>query len=410
MNLSLDQLPDACDVLVVGAGPAGSAAAIVLAKAGLDVVLADQHTFPRDKVCGDALIPDAHAALKQLGLLRAVMAKAQAVEHVGCVAPRGGRVDVPGRLAVLPRRELDDLLCRGAVLAGARMVAPARLVEVLEDGAGKVTGARLRGAGSVRDLHARWVVLATGAVPQALIAAGMCERQLPSGVALRGYVKNPGMADRLRGLDIVWDRALRPGYGWIFPCGEGVFNIGVGVSHGPDQRKRGGMSKDDGNLHDIFKAFTECYAPARDLMEGGQLLGDLKGAPLRFGLEGARRSRPGLLVTGEAAGSTYAFTGEGIGKAMQTGILAAEAVTGPGDLGDAAVRERYEQALLALKPRFDLYTRANKVNAHPWLMDLLVWRARKNPRLVRRMSGVLDETCNPGHLVSVRGVLKLFTS
>ncbi len=406
MNLSIEHLPPSCDVLVVGAGPAGSAAAIELARGGLDVVLVDQHTFPRDKICGDALIPDAHAALKRLGMLRAVMAKARMASHVSCVAPRGGRVDVPGTFAVLPRRVLDDLLCRAAVLAGARMVAPARFVEPLES-AGTVVGARLRGAGSVRDIRARWVLLATGAVPQALMAAGVCERQLPSGVALRGYVRNAAMVNHIRALDIVWHRALRPGYGWIFPCGGDLFNIGVGITRSHEEGQGGRASmKGDANLREIFAAFTRSYSPALELMQGGELIGELKGAPLRFTLEGARLSRPGLLVTGEAAGSTYSFTGEGIGKAMETGIMAAEALLSGGD--DDMVRGDYEAGLARLKPRFDLYERANRVNAHPWLADLLVWRARKNPRLVKRMSGVLDETSNPGNLVSLKGIMKLF--
>ena len=73
------------------------------------------------------------------------------------------------------------------------------------------------------------------------------------------------------------------------------------------------------------------------------------------------------------------------------------------------MRARYEASLVALKPRFDLYARANKVNRHPWLADLLIWRAKKSERLLRRMSGVLNETSNPGHLVSVKGMLRLFT-
>ncbi len=107
-------LPDACDVLIIGAGPSGSACATVLAGAGLQVCLVDQHDFPREKVCGDGLIPDAHAALARLGLLDEVMRHATRVSHVRCVAPRGGQVDVPGRLAVLPRRQLDLLLYRHA--------------------------------------------------------------------------------------------------------------------------------------------------------------------------------------------------------------------------------------------------------------------------------------------------------
>jgi geranylgeranyl reductase family protein len=410
MNLPIDQLPDRCDVLVVGAGPAGSAAALTLAGAGFEVVLADQHAFPRDKVCGDGLIPDAHHALRRLGVLDEVMASAQPSTHVGCIGPRGGRIDVPGTLAVLPRRQLDDIICRAAVRAGARMFAPARFVAPLEQD-GAVVGARLQHGGVQREVRAAWVVLATGAVPQALLAAGMSERHTPSGVALRGYLKNPAMAGRIDKLEVIWHRALSPGYGWIFPCRDGVFNIGVGIADSHDEHRDGKLTKREGNLREVFDAFVQVYAPARELVRGGTWTGALKGAPLRCTLEGARFSRPGLLVAGEAAGSTYSFTGEGIGKALETGMLAAQALIDgrAQQRDDAPLRAGYEAALRALKPRFDLYAKANMVNRHPWLADLLIWRANRSARLLRRMSGVLEETSNPGHLVTLKGFVRLFT-
>ncbi len=159
MNLGIDLLPARCDVLVVGAGPAGSAAAQLLARAGRDVVLVDAQAFPRDKVCGDGLIPDAHRALARLGVLDAVMAEARSSTTLGCIAPRGGRIDVPGSLAVLPRKRLDEIVCRAAVDAGARMFAPLRFVAPLREaangGAGRVVGARLQhGAARARPRRA----------------------------------------------------------------------------------------------------------------------------------------------------------------------------------------------------------------------------------------------------------------
>ena len=396
---------DSVSVLVVGAGPAGSATARRLAQAGVDVLLVDQQPQGRDKICGDGLIPDAHKALKKLGLLEAVMARAQQVAHVGCIGPRGGRIDVPGSLAVLPRRELDELLCQAAQDAGARFLAPARFERPLEDAQGRVCGAVLKVGDAEQEVRADWVILATGAVPKALSAAGMCERHTPSGVALRGYVRAPSMVGRIKAMEVVWSRAVRPGYGWIFPAPDGCFNIGVGVADS-HRASEGKGAKKDLNLRTIFDAFVAHYPPAAELMREGELLGELKGAPLRCTLEGARWTRPGLLVTGEAAGSTYSFTGEGIGKAMETGLLAAEAVLAHKD-DDAAARQSYEASLLALKPKFDLYERANRINAYPWLADLLIWRARKSARLLRRMSGVLEETSNPGNLISVRGLTRI---
>jgi flavin-dependent dehydrogenase len=166
----------------------------------------------------------------------------------------------------------------------------------------------------------------------------------------------------------------------------------------------------DVNLREMFNRFCEIHPVALELITTGERLGPLKGAPLRCSLEGARFSRPGLLVTGEAAGSTYAFTGEGIGKAMETGIIAAETIAAARDtlLTDAQARAQYEAHLWELKPRFDLYEKANRVNEHPWLADLVISRASKSPRILNRMSAVLEEKSNPGNLVSLRGIIRLF--
>jgi geranylgeranyl reductase family protein len=396
MPTPVPALPNRCDVLVVGAGPAGSACAQALARAGLQVRVADQHAFPRDKVCGDGLIPDAHAALRRLGVHDEVMDHAEPARHVSCFGPRGGRVDVPGRLAVLPRRTLDDILLRAAVDAGATLLPPARFELPLEDG-GRVVGARLRMGDTTQEIAARWVVLATGAAAGPLEAAGLCERRGASGVALRGYVRpaDPALAARIRTLQIVWHKALAGGYGWIFPAPGGSFNIGAGLTGDYGAK----------NLRQVFDAFCRVHPDARALVDGGTWLAEPKGAPLRCSLDGARWSRPGLLGTGEAIGSTYAFTGEGIGKAMETGLLAAETIAAGGD--DAAVQARYAAALQALKPRFDLYAKAEHVNRHPWLADLVIWRANRSAGILRRMSGVLDETQNPGRLLSWRGIGKL---
>jgi flavin-dependent dehydrogenase len=402
-------LATTCDVLVVGAGPAGSACAQMLVRGGLDTVLVDQHDFPRDKILRHDLFVHAHAALRRLGVYEEVMAQAQPALHVACIGPRGGRVDVPGSVAVLPRKLLDHILVRAAQRAGASLHTPWRFETPLLDDA-KVVGARLKRGEQVHEVRAPWVVMATGAPPQAMIASELCQRRTPTGIALRGYVRNEALVGRIRALEIIWHKRLKQGYGWIFPCRDGVFNIGVGLSNCFGLAGTGRLHMQDVNLRQVFDAFCEIYPPARELMATGTPLSDLKGAPLRCSLDGAAYSRAGMLATGEAIGSTYDFSGEGIGKAMQTGMLAAAAIVKGHEqrLGDAAVRDEYEAAIRALQPRFELYRKASRVNAHPWLADLVIWRARNSPRILRRMSGVLEETANPGNLVSARGIAKLF--
>jgi menaquinone-9 beta-reductase len=400
------ELPERCDVLVVGAGPAGSAAARQLAAAGLDVVLVDAQAFPRDKVCGDALLPDAHRALDQLGLLDAVLARARAVPAVAVIGPRGGRLDVPSRIAVLPRRELDLMLAEAAVQAGARFHAPLRYVAPIEaagpTGEPLVVGAELQSGERRLRIAARWTLLATGAAPQALQAAGMLQRRAPSGISLRGYLRHPTLGDSLPALEMVWRRDIRSGYGWVFPGPGGVFNVGIYVTDSHRASGDGRHAMQDLNLREAFDHFGRVHPPLRALLDGGAWLGPPKGAPVRCGLSGATPARPGLLVIGEAVGTTYLLSGEGIGKAMETGLAAAQAVLAhPGNepAAEAAKRAAYAEALDHLRPMAEAYTRGNVANHRPWLVDLLIWRARRSPRLAAKLAAVLDERHTPRRLL-----------
>ena len=410
-------LPEHSDVLVIGAGPAGSAAAITLARLGMKVTIIDQHDFPRDKICGDGLISDSLKALEVLGVLDTVLQRANQVRGLACHGPSGRTLHIPGELAVLPRKELDNILVQQAQKAGATLLTPVKFVRPQINTTGRITGAEVLVSGQNKILNATWVILATGASAGPLRAAGVCQRTLPSAMALRAYVHNPQWNKRIEHLEISWHKSYAPGYGWIFPCGDGLFNVGVGLygMHQKTSKERlQGMlgvfagQANKRNLHDLFESFTRNSPSLQELLAGGELVSEIKGAPLRCSLEGALSHRPGLLVTGEAMGSTYALTGEGIGKAMETGILAAQAIAAS-PLEDKSVVRTYRQSLDGIRPKFAIYQRANVINRMPWLINLAIHRGNASPRLVRRMSLVLEEKANPARLFTLKGAWKFLT-
>jgi geranylgeranyl reductase family protein len=390
------------DVAVVGAGPAGSAAALVLARSGLDVVLIDRAVFPRDKTCGDGLMPDALAALRALGLAERALAGARHLRTLLIYAPDGTAVTVNGKFAVVPRERFDACLCEAAVQAGARLLAPVRVIAPLEEGGG-VSGVRAeRKGGASVAIHARVTVLATGAAAGPLMAFGVCERRQASATAARCYV-TPGAARSfdLDSLCVSYDRAICPGYGWVFPGPGGSFNIGVGYFTGVPPETR--------NLRLLLARFIESFPPARDLMSSGGRISILRGAPLRTGLAGSISSRPGLLVVGEAAGLTYPISGEGIGKAIESGILAGEiARDGLHDgRGGAAIADDYAATLQAkFLRRFRAYANAQRWVEHPRLLNFLARRANAGTYVRRQIQGLVNETAEPDAILSVRGILR----
>jgi geranylgeranyl reductase family protein len=392
------------DVLVVGAGPAGSIAALSLAREGIRTILVEAKRFPREKVCGDGIIPDSIKVLGDVGLLDQVRAIAHRAEQARLFAPSGKSFTLRAPLLTLRRERLDALLAEAAVESGVELMEEVAIKAPIRRG-NAVAGARGRTrAGKEIEIHAPITILATGAASGMLAAFGVQTRSQPSALALRAYYRAPNIDEQE--MVISYEKQVMPGYGWVFPMGNGEANVGVGVF------------LDDGrtgtNLKSLFQRFTERCPHVRHLLADAEPLGPLRGAPLRCNLEGAKPAAPGLLVAGEALGTTYAYTGEGIGKAMESGRIAARVaascmLTGRADAWSLGA---YTNALAAadFPEKFRRYRVAQKWIAHQPVVDFITWRANRSERVRTILEGVVSETRSPDELLSLTGLFRALIS
>jgi geranylgeranyl reductase family protein len=304
---------DRVDVLVVGAGPAGTAAAITAAGRGLRVVCVDKAAFPRDKTCGDGLTTGALRLLERLGLSRADFGATEPalVRETVLVSPSGRRVvlPVPGdgvHAAVVERRSLD------AALVG---LARRRGVEVREASEVEKVVVHENGV-QVDGLFARHVVAADGhwSAVRRMLEPGQ-PRDLGAWHAARQYFD--GVADDR--LWVVFERDLLPGYAWVFPLPGRRANVGYGVLRAQGRRGR--------ELRDLWpellaRASLQTVlgpdARPRDAVRAWPI--PTRYSPARL-MHGAR-----VLFAGDAAGVVDPMTGEGIAQALESGMLAAEAI------------------------------------------------------------------------------------
>lgn len=388
------------NVLVIGAGPAGSAAAWALARAGLRVALVDQQSFPRDKVCGDALIPDALGAIDSMGLRATIEADSLPLRELRLYVPNGSFVRLAGAFSCLPRLRLDRLLVDAAVGAGSELIEGKTAVAPLISG-NRVRGARFTSPSGSLAIESPFTLLATGANATVMTAFGFGPAPKPNAVAGRAYFQVPGdVAARIQHLVVAYERSLCPGYGWIFPGPDNRFNVGVGFF--ADGRST------VPSLRDLWQRFITTFEPAAAIVRDSEPLTEFRGAPLRTGLTSARFGRPGMLVIGEAAAMTYPATGEGIGKAMESGLLAARLVsealssTQPA----RAVHEAYESEFLTqFRTRYQAYGIGQACTARPWLLNYLSGRANAGRFVRTELEALIAERGDPLRLLSMKGLL-----
>jgi menaquinone-9 beta-reductase len=383
------------DTIVIGAGPAGALAALSLARRGYRVLLLDRERFPRDKTCGDLLIGDSLQALDRAGLLESVRECASEVEGFSVFSPSRIRFELPGRYLTLKRRRLDALLARAAAEAGAAFARGK--VEALTPRADGTVSCAVAGPGP--PLEARTAVVATGASVDLLRRLNVPVRRQADALAARCYVRSRVPPGRLV---VSFDRAIVPGYGWVFPLGGGEYNVGCGVFLRGDPGKA--------NLRELFRRFMETFPPAAELLRAGGPASPLCGARLRCGLrDAAWAAAGGVLAVGETIGTTYPVSGEGIGKAMQTGELAADTIDAAFRAGDVGrLRDFPARLEAALRPRYRGYVRAEDWLARPWLNDLLAWRIGRSDCLRGRVAAVLAADEDPSPVFSARALLASF--
>ncbi|MGD9705595.1 MAG: NAD(P)/FAD-dependent oxidoreductase, partial [Acidimicrobiia bacterium] len=330
------------EVLVVGGGPAGTAAAIVLARAGRDVTLIDKASFPRDKCCGDGLTAGALRILEELGFRPTMTPSWYEVDATWVRSPSGREVRFPmpsgsgAYSAVVPRFELDDALLALARSTGVKVDdghAFRRFLPPASDGTddGAVV-AEVDGIGAVR---ARYVVAADGMWSPVRKALGLKEADyLGEWHAFRQYVSNvTGPAAERQ---YVWfEDDLLPGYAWSFPLPGNRANVGFGVLRGGERR-----------IQDMKRTWPELLARphvAEALGPGATPQARHLAWPIPARVDRTTLSSGRVLFAGDAARATDPMTGEGIAQALLTGVLAAEAILAGGATRPADVRRRYER-------------------------------------------------------------------
>ena len=335
------------DVLVIGAGPAGSAAGYWLARHGLDVVMVDKKTFPREKTCGDGLTP---RAVKQLGDMGLTEELSQFHRYEGLRATAHGRElelqwpthpIYPQHGYVVRRRELDTMVARNAERAGAT------LLEGHEAGAPILDRGFVRGAtlttkdGTSIDVSAKYVIVADGANSRFGRALGTFRtKEWPYGTAIRTYWETPRHADPWieSALDVK-DRNGNPlpGYGWIFPVGDGTVNIGVGLLSTFRDFK-------SVNTTHLLNEYAHMVADKWQIDPDNPTNKATSGRIPMGGSVGPKWG-PTYLVVGDAAGSVNPFNGEGIDYAYETARIAADVLFQAISENDPAALQQYQQLL-----------------------------------------------------------------
>jgi menaquinone-9 beta-reductase len=330
-------MPTAVDVLVVGAGPAGAAAGLAARRRGLDVLVVDKASFPRDKTCGDGLTTAALRLIEQLGVDLRALPGYMAVRETVLVGPDGRRVSLPlatdgDHAAVVPRVELDAAIVDTARQSGVEVRDGVAVSGIDMNGDGESVTATMAEGDSVR---ARFLIAADGHYS----FVRRCLRppappELGTWHAFRQYFR--GVDDPR--LYVLFEADLLPGYAWVFPLPEGRANVGFGVLRRP------GMSGKELNAR--WRELLERPSVRTVLGPAAEPEATHRAWPIPASFEYDALADGRVLYIGDAANVVDPLTGEGIAQAIETALVAVDAIA-TGDPADAGRRytEGVRQAL-----------------------------------------------------------------
>jgi menaquinone-9 beta-reductase len=400
---------DEADVIVVGAGPGGSAAAYHMARHGLRVLLIDKSDFPREKVCGDGLTPRATRQLIRMGI--DTSEKAGWLRNKGLRVIGGGvrlELDWP-ELASFPayglvrtRLDFDDMLAKRAVEAGALLRTGVNVTGPVLDDDGRAAGV-LAQAGPAKEpveYRAPLVVAADGVSGRLPLAMGLAKREdRPIGVGVRRYYRSPTRADddyleswlELRSAED--HERLLPGYGWIFGLGDGRVNVGLGILNSSSAFGKT-------NYRSLLTDWLGTTPADWGLCDEANADGPILGAALPMGFNRVPHYTRGVMLVGDSGGMVNPMNGEGIAYAMESGELAAEVAVQALARAPGADRERALQAYPAeLKMRFGGYYRLGgvfvKLIGNPHIMRIATKHGMPHPTLMRFVLRLLANLTDP---------------
>ena len=376
------------DAIVVGAGPAGSTAAYHMAMSGLKVLLLDRSKFPRDKVCGDAISGKCLPLLREMGLTSFSEApSAQYSWGITFGSPSGDQANIPfysgprpdnPTCVVCTREEFDNELLQKAREAGASVVEGATAHSLLWDGT-QVVGIRAQvvgedGAKSEVDYAAPLVVGADGV--QSVVARELGMKLLDErhfGTGLRAYYQGVTGFNDGHYIEIHFVEESLPGYFWIFPLGNGRANVGVGMPTHLLKKSRYQLKK---VLNEVIES-----PRFRDRFAHAELQGPVLGCGLPLGSKPRTMAGNGWMLIGDAASLIDPFTGEGIGNAMVSAVLAAQVATEAHRVNDFShtVLSKFELAVQNhLSKELKLSHAMQSLVRWKWLLNAVIRKASRS--------------------------------
>lgn len=392
------------DVAIIGAGPAGSSAAYFLARSGFNVLLLDKAIFPRDKTCGDGLVPRALPILTEMGVLDNVMQQARGwqLNELEVSAPSGRSVrftipdlpHAPNHAVVIPRLTLDNLLLQKAVDQGVEFHGDVHVRGLNPDADGVTI------TSDDTNYRARLTVIATGANTALLSSIGLNPPK-PNIVAARAYYE--GIEFLPSYFQFRFDGVVLPGYGWVFPLSTTSANIGAGFI-------RTGKREHNQSAQTAFQSFVESPA-LKHMLRNAKQIGTVKSFPIRTDFASAPLFAERTLLVGESAGLVNPLTGDGIDFALESGKIAAEHIATMlrfGDLSrsqlqayDTILRQRYQNLF-----RFSARVSRMALNRRGlnWLVPLASSRPKLPETLVNILLGAQPAPVNLSLLRIVKGV------